>query len=130
MKTMLKCLCAAAFGIGIVVVLQCKAFANPIGNIIYTLVNCDQPSHPCANFNSSKGPPPVNYLSGFDQQAFQTFYESQGFQPTQDFDILIRGNNSAGYVYGRVFDGGITGFDTQFVYYQGQVLCCTMTFPS
>src|ERR1044071_10228329 len=125
MKTMLKCSCVAALGIGIVIALQCQVFASPISNIIYTLVNCNQISQPCNNFDSSNGAPPPDYLNGFDQQAFKTFYESQGYQPTQDFNITIRGNNSSGYVYGRVFDGGIPTFDTQFVFYQGQILCCT-----
>ena len=58
MKTMLKCSWAAAFGIGIVIALQYKAFADPVGNIVYTLVNCAQLSQSCDNFDSSNGAPP------------------------------------------------------------------------
>jgi hypothetical protein len=101
--------------------------AEPFQDIVFDVHQCTV-THPC-NFSAGAGSPPPGYLNGFTPQTFTSFYESVGYNPTQPFDVSITGANSEGYVYGHVFDGGITAFDTQFVFYSGHVLCCTIDFP-
>lgn len=132
MRVMAKYLCAVAFGIGLAVTSSAHAmegYSDPFVGDIYHLVSCTQHAGECAAFNATNGPPPADYLNGFNQEAFRTYYESEGYHPTEDFSIEITGFNSSGVVYGRVLDGGIAAFDTQFIFYRGGVSCCIIDFP-
>jgi hypothetical protein len=109
------------------VVFTTTAFAYQIisfSGTTYNLLECPA-GNPC-NFASGNNPPPA-YLNGLTQQAFTSFYAN--YQPTQAFSWAIEGYNNQGYVFGSVLGGGITAFDTQFVFYQGQILCCTLDQP-
>lgn len=65
-------------------------------------------------------------LSGLTQAKFDVFFAE--FNHFGDWQWHPRGVTSTGYVYGYVHDDPHY-LDTQFVYYQGEVLCCKTDSP-
>src|SRR4051795_8202217 len=126
---MLKAILTALFIAG-VAALSSPAEAEPASIPTYHLTICGeptptQPGSPCYVQSTTITPTPA-MLDGLTQDLFNQFFSAHGiiwYGNTWLYDT-DKANNS-GYVFGHVIDN-VASADTQFVYYQGTLLCCTV----
>lgn len=93
---------------------------------VYTVVPCGGAFDPCSIVGSYRAPTP-DQLAGFNNQLFLDYYKPLLQGQTGTFGLTIKDSNSNGYIIGGV--NGPNQIHTQFIFYQGQLLCCFADEP-
>lgn len=105
--------------------------ATARADLVYHLTACGggapQPGSPCF-VQQEGGPPPANAADGLNEAAFEDFFNGHGLSGNEPYGWTVNGGNKAGYLFGDLAGQGFF-LDTQFVFFQGQVLCCYADFP-
>jgi hypothetical protein len=110
------------------------ACANLVSNLVYHLTICGdgthngpQPGSPCYVQPAQVPPPPE--MMPIVREAINKSYPE--LLPGHEWYIGIGGSNKQGYVYGRLYGATLlySDWDTQFIFYQGQILCCHIDMP-
>jgi hypothetical protein len=98
--------------------------------IPYSVTACGQASQPACSIFSVSHVPTAEDTLGLDNALFANYFIAHGLTGAvvnPQFSWTPIAANSEGEVIGRV--SGDNEIHTQFVYYQGQLLCCTTDDP-
>lgn len=111
----------AAFALLFVLLLPGRGHAG-----LYHVVPCGGAFDPCSIVGSNHVPT-ADQLAGFNNQLLLDYYKPILSGQTGVFSTWITGASSSGYVIGSV--SGPNSIHTQFVFYDGQMLCCWADSP-
>src|SRR5713101_4378164 len=105
----------------------CIAVAGPLAST-YQAVACDGIYAPC-DFVGAERSPTSHDTAGLTSDLFRSFFEHKGILRGMPGNITweAEGSNDNGYVFGSV--QGPNMIRTQFLYREGELLCCTTDEP-